>query len=179
MKIYVMRHGKTVWNEKGIIQGRSNNKLSTQGITFTQEIALKFKNINFDIIFVSPLMRAIQTANIMNQYHKVKILKDERITEINQGVFTGRYKNSLTEDEKLVRKKRDINYGIESYQSVYKRTINFLEFLKQQNYDSVLVITHEISATFIQDIYERIEIDFSNAKHTHNFSNAEIKCFDF
>ena len=31
MNLYIMRHGTTTWNEKGITQGRSNNKLSKKG----------------------------------------------------------------------------------------------------------------------------------------------------
>ena len=92
MKIYVMRHGKTNWNENGTIQGRSNNRLSNNGKAVVEEVALKQKDTKFDIIFCSPLMRTMQTANIMNQYHNVKILKDERLIEIEQGIFTRRKK---------------------------------------------------------------------------------------
>ena len=100
MKIYVMRHGTTVWNEKGITQGHTNNRLSKKGKILTEEVALKYKNINFDIIFCSPLMRTVQTANIMNKYHNSKIVKDSRLIEIDQGIFTGRSKYDLTEEEK-------------------------------------------------------------------------------
>ena len=101
MKIYIMRHGSTVWNEKGITQGRSRNMLSENGRFLVQELANKYKNIQFDVIFSSPLMRTMQTSNIMNKYHNVKIIKDERLIEIDQGVFTGRSKNDLTEDYNL------------------------------------------------------------------------------
>ena len=40
MNLFVMRHGTTVWNEKGITQGRTNNRLSKSGI----ELKLLFKN---------------------------------------------------------------------------------------------------------------------------------------
>ena len=97
MNLYVMRHGTTVWNEKGITQGRSNNRLSKNGIELTELVSKKFKDIKFDVIISSPLMRTIQTANIMNKYHNVKVFKDDELLEIDQGIFTGHYKNSLTE----------------------------------------------------------------------------------
>lgn len=31
MKLYVIRHGRTSWNEKGLMQGRVNIKLSETG----------------------------------------------------------------------------------------------------------------------------------------------------
>ena len=87
MEIFVMRHGKTVWNEKCITQGRTQNRLSKQGKIDAEKQAVNFKNEKIDLIFASPLMRTMQTANIMNKYHGVKILKDNRIIEFDQGIF--------------------------------------------------------------------------------------------
>ncbi|MBP3630184.1 MAG: histidine phosphatase family protein, partial [Clostridia bacterium] len=71
MKVYVMRHGKTVWNEKNRIQGLSRNRLSKTGDELVKIVAERYKNVQFDVIFASPLMRTMQTANIMNSYHNV------------------------------------------------------------------------------------------------------------
>ena len=103
MKVYVMRHGTTVWNEKGITQGRSRNRLSEKGKTLVLDAALNFKDVSFDIIFTSPLMRTVQTANIMNRYHSAKIIKDNRLIEIDQGIFTGKSKVNLSEEEKQLK----------------------------------------------------------------------------
>ena len=176
MNIYVMRHGTTVWNEKGIIQGRSHNRLSKNGKILVKEVSKKHKNTKFNIIFSSPLMRTMQTANIMNQYHKVKIIKDDRLIEINQGIFTGRKKNSFTEKERQLRAVRDESCGMEKYQSVYLRVKDFLnELISSRN---VLIITHNVNATFIANILSGNKVDFENWNHTHNFDNAEIRCFE-
>ena len=84
MKIYLMRHGQTVWNKIGIIQGYSRNRLSAEGKNQVEIKAQKYKDVNFDFIISSPLCRTIQTSNIMNKYHNVKVIKDERIVEIGQ-----------------------------------------------------------------------------------------------
>jgi probable phosphoglycerate mutase len=131
MKVYVMRHGTTVWNERGITQGRTNNRLSKQGKLLTEEVARKYKDINFDVIFASPLMRTMQTANIINKYHGAKIIKDERLIEIDQGIFSGKGKNEITEEEKKLKFARAKECGMESYQSVYERIANFVQELKQ------------------------------------------------
>lgn len=85
-----MRHGTTAWNEKGITQGRTNNRLSKSGKVLTEQRAKDFAYKNIDIIFCSPLMRTVQTANIINKFHNVKIQKDDRLIEIDQGIFTGK-----------------------------------------------------------------------------------------
>lgn len=176
MKIYVMRHGKTVWNEKQITQGQTNNRLSKNGKIKTQEVAQKYADTSFDVIFCSPLMRTMQTANIMNAFHGIKIIKDARLIEIDQGIFTGRSKNSLTDEEKKHKLSRDKKYGLETYQSVQKRTKNFIEDLKKLQYKSVLIITHNVSASFIEEIVTNKNND-TNCENRH-FDNSEIKCFD-
>ena len=178
MKVFVMRHGTTIWNLKGITQGRTNNRLSKSGRDLTNEVALRYKDIKFDIIFSSPLMRTIQTSNIINKYHGVKIIKDHRLIEIDQGIFSGRHKDSLTEEEKVLKFSRAESCGMESYRSVYVRTEDFIKELSKQEYKSVLIVTHNVCASIISDILNNIKVDFNDYKKLSKFSNAEIKCFE-
>ncbi len=171
-----MRHGQTVWNERGISQGRRNNRLSKCGIKVTQDVAKTLKDIPFDVIFSSPLMRTMQTANIVNQYHHVKIIKDDDLIEIDQGIFAGRKKDSLSQQEQLLRKSRSKAAGMESYQHCLKRTKNFVERLKKTNFKNVLVVTHYRAATFIEDIVCGNEIDFLEIRQ--KFENSQVKKFE-
>ena len=106
MQMYVMRHGTTEWNEQGITQGRTNNLLSARGVAQTEEVAKNYAEVEFDAIYVSPLMRTRQTASIMNAEHNVPIFQDARLLEIDQGIFAGRSKEGLTPEEKLLKKTR-------------------------------------------------------------------------
>lgn len=178
MKVYVMRHGTTIWNEKGITQGRTNNRLSNAGKQNTEVQAEFYKDIKFDIILCSPLFRTVQTANIMNKYHNVKIIRDENLIEIEQGIFTGRHKDSLSPKELELKNSKSKECGMESYESVYKRTQIFIEKLKSFNYKTVLIITHNCNASYIEDIILNKNIDFNDKKFNRNFKNAEIKEFN-
>ena len=178
MNIYVMRHGTTVWNEKGITQGRTNNRLSKAGKILTEQVALENKNTRFDVIFCSPLMRTMQTANIMNKYHGAKIIKDDRLIEIDQGVFSGKSKNDISEEQMKLKLVRSKECGMESYQSVYERVKFFVdELVENKQYQNVLIVTHNVTASFINDILGGIKVDFENDSHLRNFKNAELKCF--
>lgn len=178
MRIYVMRHGTTVWNEKQITQGRSQNRLSKNGKVLAEEASKKIEGVNFDVIFCSPLMRTMQTANIINKKHKVKIIKDERLTEIDQGVFTGRGKNQISESDAILKNSRSEKCKMESYSSVLLRVQNFLQFLKTTKYNTVFIVTHNVTASLISCVCEKIPVDFNNNKHLRNFDNAEIKMFE-
>lgn len=176
MKIYVMRHGQTVWNSKGITQGVSHNKLSKAGKEQALMTAQKSKDLKFDVIICSPLMRTVQTANIINQFHNVKIEKNEKITEIDQGIFTGRKFKTLTAEEREIKAKRASVAKMESLQSVVLRVENFIRELKE-NYaeKSVLVVTHNIVASAIEAISTLGKFDDDIFRKQVSFDNAEIK----
>ena len=178
MIVYVMRHGKTVWNEKRISQGHSNNRLSQAGKIMTEEAALKLKDVQFDAIFCSPLMRTMQTANIINKYHNAKEIKDSRLIEIDQGILTGKSILKLTEEEKELRLVRDERYGIESYKSVYERIVSFVKDLKQyKQYETILIVTHNVTASCLENIFRNVEVNFSDDSQLKLFNNAEVKVF--
>lgn len=179
MNIFVMRHGTTIWNEKGITQGRTNNRLSKSGVELTKKRAEEHKKLNLNVIYCSPLMRTIQTANIMNKFHNVKVIKDNRLIEIDQGVFTGRNKNDLTDEERNLKFSRAKSCGMESYQSVYERSKEFLLDIKNNcNFENILIITHNCNATLLETLLLNIDVDYDNDKHLRNFKNAEIKKFE-
>lgn len=179
MKLYIMRHGTTVWNEKRIIQGRSQNRLSRNGKALVEETAKHNKDVEIDVIFASPLMRTMQTANIFNKYHNVKIIKDERLTEIDQGIFSKRPFSSLNDEEKIQQRIKVKSCKMECYEEVLERTKNFLAFLKQNTeFDKVLVVTHSIIASLLDNLINNIEIDFSNKQQIDNFKNAEIRKYN-
>ena len=176
MEIYVMRHGRTVWNEKHICQGRSQNRLSKTGKLQVEEQALKYKDVNFDIIFTSPLMRTMQTTNIMNKYHKAKVIRDERIIEVNQGIFTGKQKGKLTDEQKFAINQSKKDSGIETYEEVYKRTIDFINYLRQNYNDKkILVVTHGMISSYIEKIGNRTSLEQNELTNYSTFDNAEIK----
>lgn len=176
MKIFVMRHGETVWNANGITQGRSNNRLSKNGKIQAEMTAEKLKTTKIDLIICSPLMRTVQTANIMNKFHGVKIVKNEKINEVDQGIFTGRHFKSLSDEEKELKKKRLKSCGMESVEEVTKRARKFIEELKQNYFEkSVLVVTHNLVACAIESISKYGDFNDSYFRNKVNFANAELK----
>lgn len=179
MKIFVVRHGQTVWNSKGITQGRTNNRLSKVGIEQAEKSAIKLKQANVDMIFCSPLCRTVQTANIFNKVCNVKIIKDERLIEIEQGIFTGKKYSTLTEQEKIRKNLRLQEDGVESNSQVLERVKDFIEFLKNKYYNkTVLIVTHNVVASLIE-CYINNGDKIDTSARMNNFGNAEIKEFDF
>lgn len=177
MNLYIMRHGTTVWNEKQIIQGLSNNMLSKDGIQLVKNSALSFSKVKIDIIYSSPLMRTIQTANIVNHFHNVKIIRDNRLIEANEGKLTRKNKSDLSPEEEYSHYYRENILGIETWQSVHDRVNNFIEDIKANSkYKNILIVTHDLPATCLENILTNKKVDYNQAlMYVKNFENAEIR----
>lgn len=176
MKIYIVRHGKTKWIEEGRTQGRRQNRLNHAGILAVEKTAETLKNKKFDIIYSSPLMRTMQSARIINKYHNVNIIKDERLTEVDQGVFTGRIWAKLTDEEKKIKSEKNKAYGMESLDEIEARVRGFYEeVLKNCGCDSILIVSHGNICTMLEYLLLGKPIDFKNLD---TFANAEVKAFE-
>ena len=179
MKLYIMRHGTTCWNEKGIIQGVSSNRLSRTGVELVENRNKEYENVQIGLIFTSPIFRTVQTANIMNKSHNVKIIRDERLREIGQGVFTKRKKSSLTEEERYHKKMRDPLYGMESRESMYERVKSFVDDIKVRYADkSILVISHNIVTSTIEQYIKYGNLPVEELGSLDLYSNAEVRIFE-
>ena len=62
--VYIIRHGETEWNLKGIHQGHKNSELTQKGKEQASCLGQRFKDSNlvFNSIYTSDLDRALETA---------------------------------------------------------------------------------------------------------------------
>ncbi|MCQ2573232.1 MAG: histidine phosphatase family protein [Treponema sp.] len=96
MELYLVRHGKTLWNAENRLQGRSDIELNEEGISAAQELGEKLKDIPFDMIFSSPLKRAYRTAELIRGNREIEIIKDDRLMELSFGICDGIYYKDWT-----------------------------------------------------------------------------------
>ena len=89
MELYIVRHGKTYWNEQRKIQGWADIDLTEEGREVAVLSAEGMKEIHFDAIYSSPLKRANETAHILRGDRDLPVVVDERIKEIGFGVLEG------------------------------------------------------------------------------------------
>lgn len=87
--LYIIRHGKTEWNVKHKLQGRTDIPLSDEGIKMAQAAAREYSNVHFDVCYCSPLIRARKTAEILLEGRAVPIIPDKRLVEMCFGVYEG------------------------------------------------------------------------------------------
>jgi broad specificity phosphatase PhoE len=89
MELILVRHGETIWNREGRVQGFSDIDLSDVGVDQARQLALSLKDAPILSIYSSPLIRAQNTARIINQYHNAPVYIEPGLMEMDQGDFEG------------------------------------------------------------------------------------------
>ena len=87
--IYIIRHGQTELNSRKLLQGRSDHPLNDTGRQQAAQAGERLRNegIVFSRVYSSPLLRAVQTAEIVAP--GTEILTDERLLEMDYGPYEG------------------------------------------------------------------------------------------
>jgi broad specificity phosphatase PhoE len=144
MKLTLVRHGETVENVAGIIQGQMPGRLTERGKRQAREAARQLRGRSFDAIYCSDLKRCLDTAEpIRMVFHGVPFITAELLRERNGGSLQGK-PIALLEAH---RARGDwFTYplpGGESWDDVRTRQVGFLNTLLERYPDkSVLIITH-------------------------------------
>ena len=88
-KLYMIRHGKTDWNLKGLTQGSVDIPLNEDGRNEARKVASEIDLSDIDICIASPLQRASETAQIITQ-GKLEIIYDDLLKERSFGDYEGK-----------------------------------------------------------------------------------------
>ena len=142
MKLYVVRHGETIWNVENRVQGITDIPLTDKGRLDATLLKDLVKDINIDVVISSPLTRAIETAKILTD-NKLPINTDDRIKERDWGLNEGANIDDVDKWDSwdVILNTRVQN--IESIQDFMYRVSSFLEDIKVRYKDkNVLVVTH-------------------------------------
>lgn len=149
--LYIMRHGKTEWNERHKLQGRTDIPLNEDGKIMAENAGKEYNDVHFDVCYCSPLIRAKETAEIVLKMRNVPIITDERLLEMSFGVYEG-IENSfqLPNCPINVLFKKPEKYitpvkGGESFEDLYKRTGEFIKNIINPQLDQgkdILIVGH-------------------------------------
>jgi 2,3-bisphosphoglycerate-dependent phosphoglycerate mutase len=88
-EIILVRHGETVWNEQGRMQGHHDSPLTEVGLRQARLVARRLKAVEFAALYSSDLGRAHQTARYIADDTGHDIRMDARLRERCFGVFEG------------------------------------------------------------------------------------------
>lgn len=87
---YFLRHGETDANVQKILQGSTNTPLNDNGRAQAELAAIILKSQPIDRIVASPLLRAAETAEIVNRLLNKPLTFDARLQERHFGIYEGK-----------------------------------------------------------------------------------------
>lgn len=135
--IYIVRHGETEWNTKRLIQGHGDSPLTKAGVKQAKNLAKRLKNISFDAVFSSDLLRAKRTAQIITQEKKTAVKTAQALRERSFGRFEGKQIDEF---------RKELQRDFEEYESDEELMQRFIPFLREATITyvgkKILIVTH-------------------------------------
>lgn len=184
MKIYLVRHGETDWNQAGLLQGQTDIALNAQGLEQAREAAERLKEVPFELAFCSPLIRAKRTAETIIGDRKITLTTDERLREPNFGPWEGVDIRTI-KDAASQPFTNPGSYippeGAESFAQLYKRSGEFVDQVLlplEGTYETVLVVAHGGVNRSILNPVLNIPVDDFWRMHMGNCATAILDCTD-
>ena len=158
MKLYFVRHGRTIWNLEGRFQGAGGDSpLLPESIDTLMALGQYLSNIPFDEIYSSDLPRAVKSAEIiqsqlqtqcpletipdLREWHlgKLEGLKIATLEAIYPQQIKAFRTNLAKFDTRM--------FEAESLYSTTQRTIQFIKSLKKSQAERVLIVGHGANLT--------------------------------
>lgn len=154
-KMYLVRHGETEWNVKGIFQGHSDSPLTDNGVSQAKAVAEQLFDVEFTQVFTSDLGRSKRTAEIIAAERDLAVVTTKALREVHLGRFEGQpVKRFLKELREKIEKRAalsswdewkqfELDPEIESVEQIMSRVLRFLrEVAVGYPGENVLLTTH-------------------------------------
>lgn len=173
-KLYVARHGQTVWNAQNKVCGVTDVELTEKGIEQAEKLADIVPD-NIDVIITSPLKRAIETGKIVAEKNNIPMYIEELLIEQNYGIYEGIDRK----DPQFLNNKRNFAYRYpegESMMQVAYRIYGFIDKIrKEYQGKNVLLISHGGVCRIIRTYF----IDMTNEEFfNYALKNGELEEYE-
>lgn len=180
-ELVVVRHGETVWNVEGRMQGHLDSALTETGLRQALALGQALAAERFDALYASDLERALRTAQIIAEQTGLAVVTDARLRErclgIMQGMTFVEFEKAHPEEWTRFRA-RDPDYALPEGESMRRRgerTIACAEELARRHAGGrVLIVTHgSVLSGFMR---HALGLGLS-AKRRYSLFNAAINTF--
>ena len=144
LELWLVRHGETVWNEAGRVQGRSDPPLSACGRAQAERLAPRLGHTDFSAVYSSDLQRATETARLA--LPGASVSKNVRLRELDFGVWEGKLWSAVADTDAAALNAwfadpyRNTPTGGETYTALSERLRAWLASLPDTG--RVLAVTH-------------------------------------
>lgn len=141
MKIYLVRHGQTLFNQQKKVQGWCDSPLTQEGIQQAVAVSKTLKSISFEYAYSSTSERAMDTMHYILQDRSVPHAYVKGLKELNFGSLEGEKEADVFTDISVYEKGFEM-YGGETLPTCNQRFMACLETIAKSHVGNVLVVAH-------------------------------------
>ena len=150
VRVLLVRHGETVWNQENRWQGQADTPLSQTGYDQARQLARRLQNEERPIraIYTSDLSRARDTADILGQVLGVTPLETAAWREMDIGTWSGLTTSEVAtrhaEEWARLRQGEDLpRGGGETFAEFQGRLVQSSQrFIRDHRGEQIIVVTH-------------------------------------
>lgn len=175
--VILIRHGETIWNREGRIQGQTDISLSKKGIKEAKTLAERIRDFDIDHVYTSKLKRAIHTSEIALEGTKLSLTKDKGLNERHYGEYEGQTWKEVEEKTSAPHTSliEEIKNG-ESKQEFTKRVLQtFKRIIVRHKGETILIVSHGGVMRVLIRYLKRLKEDILNPLPNASISIFEIK----
>lgn len=154
MRLFIVRHGETEWNQLDRLQGQTDTVLSCEGRKQVHALAPWLVHLaNRAVVFASDLQRTCETADLLELG---KYDRDQRFRELDAGCWSGAYAKDLQHEEgeafQLWQDGAHTPLGGESWERFRARVEDGLASIIKSSHENAVLVTHGGVVRAIMDI---------------------------
>jgi len=147
--LFIVRHGETEANVRGIDAGPLDFPLTRRGVKGASFIAKTLSKLDIDAVYSSPVFRAVETAKILAGPHGLKVKTLEELTEAKlKPQFVGKKgrHHILTSPDAF----SETNDGL------VERTVKAIEIVQRRAKGNVILVSHgDVITAMLERVVER------------------------
>ena len=180
MILYFTRHGESEWNLIHRVQGRHNSSLTERGVRMALQLKKRLKGLPYTRVLVSPLDRAMQTAQLLTEGTGIVPEPDDRICEVDLGVMEGQIMEELPPLMLHQFYNEPQNYrpeGGEGYPAAFERVSDLMRELETED-GCVLIVAHALILRLIRLYLLKLPISEMMKVHTEGCCFCEAHYTD-
>lgn len=147
--VFLVRHGVTDWHDQGRVLGQRDIPLNATGAAQAEDVAEALSEIKIADVISSPLVRAVQTAEVIGQKFGIQVARDPRFNDFRVGKWEGMKYEEISASPEYQRFLADpmserIPGGGESMADIRKRAVGGVEQSLEDcpSGDGMVIVTH-------------------------------------
>jgi len=165
LTLYAIAHTQSFYNHLHIFAGRKDSRLTPLGHRNAEMLAKKLKGKDIGFIYVSPLLRARETARYVHRYYPdAKVIIDKRLMERDYGKLSGKSKDKFAREHPDLWPLYHRSYtvpppGGESIKQLEKRALSLLREIvpvMRKAGKSALIVAHSNTLRPIRRRFEKL-----------------------